>query len=87
MEAPRPTLVGQIVDHLKNLRFPWLVAVIVILFIINVGLIDPIPFVDEILLGLIAAVLASLRKRGRDERTIEGDAGPHITQAGPNGRR
>jgi len=45
-------------------RFPRLLAVTAALFVIDLLFPDVVPFVDEILLGLISLLLASLKKRG-----------------------
>ena len=46
----------------SRLRFPWLLALTTALFVIDLAIPDLIPFVDEILLGLAALLLASFRK-------------------------
>jgi len=46
-----------------RLRFPKLLAVTAALFAVDLAVPDVIPFADEILLGLTAVVLASLRTR------------------------
>ncbi len=46
-----------------RLRFPWLFAVTVVLFIFDLLVPDMVPFVDEILLGFGALLLGSLRNR------------------------
>jgi len=48
-----------------GLRFPRLMAITAALFILDVIIPDMIPFADEILLGLLSLLLASLKKRGR----------------------
>jgi len=45
------------------MRFPWLVAVTAALFLADVLVPDLIPLVDEMLLGLLTVILASLRRR------------------------
>jgi hypothetical protein len=55
-------LVGWIVARLARLRFPTLFLVAGALFLVNLVVPDVIPFVDEILLGLATALLASWRK-------------------------
>ena len=55
------------VAYLESLRFPWLLLVTALLFVVNVFVPDAFPFVDEILLGLIAVVLGRL-KRKKSER-------------------
>lgn len=46
-----------------KLRYPWLLAITVALFGLDLVVPDVIPFVDEILLGLGAVILARLRVR------------------------
>ncbi|MBT8047200.1 MAG: hypothetical protein HKN57_01815 [Xanthomonadales bacterium] len=48
---------------LESLRFPWLLLVTLVLFLVNVFVPDVLPFVDEILLALIAVVLARLKRK------------------------
>jgi hypothetical protein len=53
------------------LRFPALFAITGVLFILDFFIPDAIPFADEILLGLGAALLGSWKKRKeRDQRVI-----------------
>ncbi len=47
-----------------ELRFPKLLAITAALFILDLIIPDMIPFADEILLGLLSLLLASLKKRG-----------------------
>ena len=56
-------LIAPIIAFLARLRFPALFGVTAILFVLNVLLPDVLPFVDEILLGLVAALLGSWKKR------------------------
>lgn len=51
---------------LESLRFPWLLLVTLVLFLVNVFVPDVLPFVDEILLALIAVVLARLKRKKPD---------------------
>jgi hypothetical protein len=58
-----------LLSYLESLRFPWLALLTALLFLLNLFIPDAIPFVDEILLGLIAALLARLkRKPSREEK-------------------
>ena len=74
MESPRRALISQVVDYVKALRFPWLLAVTAAVLLIDVLAIDPLPFIDEIALALMAAVLASLKKRRDVSRAENPDA-------------
>lgn len=49
----------------SGLRFPTLFVVTLLLFGVDLAVPDVIPFVDEILLGLGALLLANWRKRSR----------------------
>jgi hypothetical protein len=71
----RATLVGWVVGRLSRLRFPVLFGVTAALFLVDLVVPDAIPLVDELLLGLGAAVLASLRKRGVPEARGAAGAG------------
>lgn len=53
----------KLIGYLENLRFPWLLLATAVLFVVNVFVPDAIPFVDEILLGLVAVVLGRLKRR------------------------
>ena len=46
-----------------NLRFPQLFAVLLVVFLVDLVLPDPVPFVDEILLGLATVALGNWRRR------------------------
>jgi hypothetical protein len=59
MKGPKSTLIG----WLEGLRFPVLLVVTLVLFVVNVFVPDVLPFVDEILLGLVAIILARLKRR------------------------
>ncbi len=59
-----------IMSYASGLRFPKLFALTAVLFLLDLIFPDIIPFADEILLGLIALLLGSLRKRRAQ------DAGP-----------
>ncbi len=52
----------------ENLRFPQLTALLAIVFVIDLIAPDPLPFVDEIILGLLSLLFASLKRsrHGRD---------------------
>ena len=63
MRGPRAALVGWILGRLTRLRFPALFAVSALLFLVTLVFPDPIPFADELLLGLATALFASWRKR------------------------
>jgi hypothetical protein len=49
--------------YLGRLRFPYLLPLAALLLLVNLVLPDPIPLVDEVLLGIATLLLASWRKR------------------------
>ena len=49
----------------RGLRFPWLVAILGAVLVIDLIVPDVVPFVDEVVLALVTAGLASRRKRSR----------------------
>ena len=52
----------------ETLRFPWLMLVTSVLFVVNVFIPDAIPFVDEILLGLMAVILGRLKRKPEPDK-------------------
>lgn len=62
MKTPYGVLKDQFIDYVAGLRFPWLLGITLAVFVVNVFVPDCIPFADEIVLGLTAAVLAALKK-------------------------
>jgi hypothetical protein len=61
-------LVGPLLSYLVKLRFPYLFAFTAALFLLDLFIPDFIPFADEILLGLGAALLGSWKKRKGPEQ-------------------
>jgi hypothetical protein len=57
---------ARLVAYLESLRFPWLLLLTALLFVVNVFVPDAFPLVDEILLGLIAVVLGRLKRKKPD---------------------
>jgi len=54
---------GPILRYLSNLRFPQLFMITAVLFVLDLLIPDLIPFVDEILLGLMTLLLGGWKKR------------------------
>jgi hypothetical protein len=54
---------ARLLGYLESLRFPWLLLVTLILFLLNLLIPDALPFVDEILLALVAALLARFKRK------------------------
>ena len=60
----------RLMSFMSTLRFPWLLLITLTLFLVNVFVPDVIPFVDEILLGLIALVLARIKRKKPDKEIL-----------------
>jgi hypothetical protein len=59
----RGGLAGIILRWAARLRFPYLLALTLVVFVVNLFVPDALPFADEIVLGLFSVLLASLRKK------------------------
>ena len=58
------SLPARIVERVAGrLRFPTLFMVTATLFVANIFIPDPLPFVDEILLGLVTLMLGAWKDR------------------------
>jgi hypothetical protein len=66
--TPQGLLLNRLMRFAAGLRFPKLLAITAALFILDLIIPDMVPFADEILLGLLSLLLASLKKRGPDGR-------------------
>ena len=53
---------SRLVGYLESLRFPWLLLVTSLLFLVDLFVPDVVPFVDEILLALLAVMLGRLKR-------------------------
>ena len=71
MNVPKNPIISPLLGYLARLRFPYLFLVTVGLFILNLVIPDVIPFADEILLGLVALLLGSIRKKRSPDITAE----------------
>lgn len=52
-----------LLNYARRLRFPVLFGITAVLFVVNLLVPDPLPLLDELLLGLGTLLLASLRRR------------------------
>ena len=57
---------GLIQRFLGRLRFPQVLVLLVVLFVLDLFLPDPIPFVDEIILGVLALLVSLWKERQAD---------------------
>jgi len=55
----------------SSLRFPYLFLLMSVLFVLNLLIPDMLPFADEILMGLVAMLLANLRKKSVEDKYKE----------------
>jgi len=67
MALPQNPIVKLASRFATKLRFPYLFLLTAGLFVLDLVIPDVIPFADELLLGLGALLLASLRRRKLDE--------------------
>ena len=65
----RGGFVGAVLRWSSSLRFPYLFLLMTVLFVFNLFIPDVVPFADEIIMGLVAALLASLRKKQGEEKS------------------
>jgi hypothetical protein len=63
----RKLIIGPLIAYLTGLRFPFLFGIAAVLFVVDLFVPDVIPFADEILLGLGAALLGAWKEK-RQER-------------------
>jgi hypothetical protein len=67
MSSTSKLALGWLWNWAARLRFPQLLALTAVLFVVDLFVPDLIPFVDEILLGLLTLLLAALKKRTEPE--------------------
>jgi hypothetical protein len=60
--------VSRLSRYAESLRFPWLVLLTTLLFVVNLFVPDAIPFVDEVLLGLVAVILGRIKRKPDPEK-------------------
>ena len=63
MLTPWSVFRDRLMRYASTLRFPKLLAITAALFVLDLIFPDMVPFVDEILLGLISLLFASLRNK------------------------
>ncbi len=64
--------VSPLLRFASGLRFPWLFALALTLFLLDLIIPDFVPFADEVLLGLVTLMLGSFRrKQGRAPQAPE----------------
>lgn len=71
-----PSMIQMFLKNANQLRFRNLFFMVISLFFIDLLLPDFIPFIDEIILGLLAIILANWKKernQGEEGKVIEGE--------------
>ena len=63
----RGGMVGIFLRWASRLRFPYLFLITAVLFVFNLFIPDALPLADELVMGLGAVLLASLRKKPDSE--------------------
>jgi hypothetical protein len=72
----RGGLAGVVVRWASRLRFPYLFALTAVLFMLNLFIPDVLPLADELVMGLVAVLLGSLRKKPEHTEHTENDINP-----------
>ena len=57
------SIVSRLSRYLESLRFPWLLLLATVLFVVNLFIPDALPFIDEILLAVVAIILGKLKRK------------------------
>lgn len=58
---------ARLTGYLEALKFPWLLLAIIVLLVANIFIPDALPFIDEVLLALVAALLARIKRKPSPE--------------------
>lgn len=75
MFTPQSVFRSRLLQFAAGLRFPRLALFTAVLFGLDLVIPDVIPFFDEIILGLVTLMLASLKKRHSPAAYESGDHG------------
>ncbi len=74
----RGGILGILMRWASRLRFPYLLLLTAVLFVLNLFIPDALPLADELIMGLVTLLLASLRKKpGNDTANPPGKDQPH----------
>lgn len=74
----RGGMAGILVRWASRLRFPYLFLLTAVLFVLNLFIPDVLPLVDELIMGLVAMLMASFRKKSENDsvKVTENDTKP-----------
>ena len=70
MNVKKKAGAGVFLRWARGLRFPELFFLTAGLFLLDIAIPDMIPFVDEILLGLATLLLATWKRRKKEEPSV-----------------
>lgn len=56
-------ILSRVSRYFESLRFPVLLIITAVIFVVNLFIPDVVPFIDELLLALVVALLARLKRR------------------------
>lgn len=79
-----PGLSRRILSHFlgryaARLRMPRLLLVLAVLFLLNLAIPDPIPWIDEIMLGIATLIVGSLKRSQEEaEKPATKDVTPRV---------
>lgn len=76
---------GVIERFTSRLRFPQLFFVLAALFVADLIILDPIPFADEVMLGLLTALVGRFRKPRRERDAEERPPMKNVTPPSASG--
>ena len=84
----RAIVLGFLGSYGAELRFPVLFFVAAVLFVFNMALPDPVPFLDELILALVTAMLGSWKQdppapRPPDDAAEPIDVTARVTRVDP----
>lgn len=74
-KVARGGLLGVALRWASRLRFPYLFLLTAALFLIDLFVPDALPMADELIMGLLALLLASLKKRGKSDTEAPPETG------------
>jgi len=63
-------MAGIFVRWASRLRFPYLLLLTAVLFVLNLFIPDALPLADELIMGLVVVLLASSKKKPDDESDV-----------------
>jgi hypothetical protein len=78
--SPVQDIVGSLVGQL---RYPWVFVLLLTLFVVDLVVPDPIPFIDEVMLALLTFLVGSWRTRRKAAPPEVEVRSPHSDEKSP----